>query len=60
MSKQEKAASFNYYEYNEEFVDHIVDIAAHVTPITCIYGSNKDYNEELREWYDMINCLVFV
>ncbi len=53
-------AVLDIHELSDEYMDFIVDIAAHVTPIMSIYGGNTPYDEELEAWDEVLKCLMMV
>ena len=50
-------------EMNDEMQDFATELTAQIAPITSIYthGSTMaDYVLQVAQWYDVINCLLFV
>lgn len=50
-------------EMNDEMQDFATELTAQISPITSIYthGSTMtDYILQVAQWYDVINCLLFV
>ena len=50
-------------EMNDEMQDVLLDITASNSPISSIYNiasTNADYVLQISQWYDLLNCLLFV
>lgn len=47
------------HELSDDYMDFMVDIAAHVSPIMSIYGGKTPYEEELKSWDEVLKCLMF-
>lgn len=49
-------------EMNEGMQDFIVDVVATHSPITAVYTSGLKFEiaMQMRQWYDLLNSLIFV
>lgn len=50
-------------EMHDEMQDVLVEITALNSPITSVYdiaSTHADYVLQISQWYDLLNCLLFV
>ena len=49
-------------EMNDTMQDVVTEITAQVAPITSVYtgAGMAEYLVQVSQWYDVINCLLFV